>query len=97
LKTPALASLLLLLVAAYVVGHGGLPVVSPGPMITFETPTEPYGFPAWLRLTHHVNLVFLVLLVRSGLQILADHLRLYWNVHCTPGAEWLRFTPVVAR
>jgi methionine sulfoxide reductase catalytic subunit len=29
------------------------------------------------------------------LQILMDHPRLYWNVHCTPGTEWLRFTPVV--
>jgi thiosulfate reductase cytochrome b subunit len=35
-----------------------------------------------------------VLLVRSGLQILMDHPRLYWNVHCTPGTEWIRFTPV---
>ena len=40
------------------------------------------------------NFLFLVLLVRSGLQILADHPRLYWNVHCTPGSEWLRLTPV---
>jgi DMSO/TMAO reductase YedYZ molybdopterin-dependent catalytic subunit/thiosulfate reductase cytochrome b subunit len=23
-----------------------------------------------------------------------DHPRLYWNVHCTPGTEWARFTPV---
>jgi thiosulfate reductase cytochrome b subunit len=23
-----------------------------------------------------------------------DHPRLYWNVHCTPGSEWLRLTPV---
>jgi thiosulfate reductase cytochrome b subunit len=23
-----------------------------------------------------------------------DHPRLYWNVHCTPGTEWIRFTPV---
>jgi len=38
--------------------------------------------------------VFLVLLIRSGLQILMDHPRLYWNVHCTPGTEWLRLTPV---
>jgi hypothetical protein len=65
------------------------------PMITSVTPTEPYGFPAWLRLTHYVNLLLLVLLVRSGLQILADHPRLYWNVHCTPGTEWLGFTPVL--
>jgi thiosulfate reductase cytochrome b subunit len=23
-----------------------------------------------------------------------DHPRLYWNVHCTPGTEWLRLTPI---
>ena len=23
-----------------------------------------------------------------------DHPRLYWNVHCTPGSEWLRLTPI---
>jgi sulfoxide reductase catalytic subunit YedY len=44
--------------------------------------------------THYVNFLFLVLLIRSGLQILADHPRLYWNVHCTPGTEWLRLTPI---
>jgi thiosulfate reductase cytochrome b subunit len=53
------------------------------------------GFPGWVRLMHYVNFLFLVLLVRSGLQILADHPRLYWNLHCTPGTEWLRLTPIV--
>jgi thiosulfate reductase cytochrome b subunit len=72
----------------------GLPAVPPAPTPTAETATEPHGFPAWLRITHYVNFLFLVLLVRSGLQILADHPRLYWNVHCTPGTEWLRLTPV---
>ena len=38
--------------------------------------------------------MFLVLLTRSGFQILMDHPRLYWNVHCTPGTEWIRFTPL---
>jgi DMSO/TMAO reductase YedYZ molybdopterin-dependent catalytic subunit/thiosulfate reductase cytochrome b subunit len=38
--------------------------------------------------------MFLILIIRSGLQILMDHPRLYWNVHCTPGTEWLRRTPV---
>ncbi len=44
--------------------------------------------------THYVNFLFLILLIRSGLQILADHPRLYWNVHCIPGTEWLRLTPI---
>ncbi|HEV2320713.1 MAG TPA: molybdopterin-dependent oxidoreductase, partial [Verrucomicrobiae bacterium] len=55
----------------------------------------PQGFPAWLRVTHYVNFLFLILMIRSGLQILFDHPRLYWNVHCTPGSEWLRLTPMI--
>ena len=55
---------------------------------------NPHGFPGWLRLTHFFNFFFLMLLARSGLSILADHPRLYWNRHCTPGSEWIRFTPL---
>jgi sulfoxide reductase catalytic subunit YedY len=51
-----------------------------------------FGFPLWLRITHYINFLFLTLLVRSGIQILSDHPRLYWNKHCTPGSEWLKFT-----
>ena len=29
--------------------------------------------------------------MRSGLQILADHPKLYWNDHCRPGSEWVKF------
>ena len=87
--------LLLLVGAAYVqLGTVGLPALSTSPTMTPETAAQPYGFPAWLRITHYVNFLFLVLLVRSGLQILMDHPRLYWNVHCTPGTEWLRLTPI---
>ena len=71
----------------------GLPQVPVSPEAAPEVAT-PHGFPAWLRITHYVNFLFLSLLVRSGLQILMDHPRLYWNVHCTPGTEWLRFTPI---
>lgn len=82
--------LALAIAAAYVQwAVAGLPFValpSSGP--------GPHGFPAWLRLTHYFNFLVLVLLVRSGLQILMDHPRLYWNVHCTPGTEWARFTSV---
>src|SRR6266511_2084276 len=87
--------LLLLVATAYVQwGTVGIPALPPNRVFTPETAVEPYGFPAWLRITHYVNFLFLILLVRSGLQILADHPRLYWNVHCTPGTEWLRLTPV---
>jgi methionine sulfoxide reductase catalytic subunit len=89
------APFVLLFAAAYIQwAVSGLPVLPSNLSVTAETATEPSGFPAWLRITHYVNLLFMVLLVRSGLQILMDHPRLYWNVHCTPGTEWTRFTPV---
>lgn len=53
-----------------------------------------HGFPWWLRWAHFFNFVFLMMLVRSGLSILVDHPRLYFNNDCTPGSEWIRFTPL---
>ncbi len=50
------------------------------------------GFPLWLRLGHVINLLFLGLLIRSGLQILAAHPRLYWREDCNPRKAWLKFT-----
>jgi sulfoxide reductase catalytic subunit YedY len=58
------------------------------------TAADPEGFPVWLRLSHWVNFFFLMLIIRSGLSILADHPRLYWNRGCSPRSEWIRFTPV---
>lgn len=55
--------------------------------------TEP-GFSLWLSATHYLNLLFLTLLVRSGIQILYDFPRLFWSDHCVPDTEWLRFTPL---
>ena len=90
------APLLLAVAAAYIQwGLAGLPALQTYPTESLETATEPFGFPAWLRITHYVSFLCMVLLIRSGLQILMDHPRLYWNVHCTPGTEWLRLTPVV--
>jgi sulfoxide reductase catalytic subunit YedY len=71
----------------------GLPPV-PGSSQVIPEAATPYGFPTWLRVTHYVNLFFIILLIRSGLQILMEHPRLYWNVHCTPNTEWLRLTPI---
>lgn len=44
-------------------------------------------FPFWLRVNHFINLFCIFLLMRSGIQILADHPKLYWNDHTTPGSE----------
>lgn len=53
------------------------------------------GFPAWLRVQHFLNLFFMVFIIRAGIQILADHPRLYWARDCTPGTEWFRFQKAV--
>jgi sulfoxide reductase catalytic subunit YedY len=58
------------------------------------TPADPKGFPVWVNISHWVNFFFFVLIIRSGLSILVDHPRLYWNDGCTPETEWIRFTPV---
>jgi DMSO/TMAO reductase YedYZ molybdopterin-dependent catalytic subunit/thiosulfate reductase cytochrome b subunit len=35
-----------------------------------------------------------MMLIRSGLSILVDHPRLYFNDDCNPGSEWIRLTPL---
>ncbi|GAB2524737.1 cytochrome b/b6 domain-containing protein [Paramicrobacterium agarici] len=51
---------------------------------------EPQGFPWWLRWQHFLNVIFLLPIMRSGLQILAGRPRLFWKLGQRPGAEWLR-------
>lgn len=55
-----------------------------------QAPEVTSGFPAWLRWQHLFNLVFMLFIVRAGLQILADHPRLYLNAHSKRGSEWFR-------
>ena len=53
-------------------------------------PAGTVGFPAWVDLQHFFNLFFMIFIIRSGVQILSDHPRLYWTRHCTPGRDWFR-------
>jgi DMSO/TMAO reductase YedYZ molybdopterin-dependent catalytic subunit/thiosulfate reductase cytochrome b subunit len=71
----------------------GLPA-DPSFKLSSLTAQDPKGFPLWLILNHWINFFFLILIIRSGLSILADHPRLYWNDGCTPGTDWIRFTPL---
>jgi sulfoxide reductase catalytic subunit YedY len=48
------------------------------------------GIPAWTGVLHFFNLFLLIFIIRSGVQILADHPRLYWTRHSTPGRDWFR-------
>lgn len=50
-----------------------------------------HGLPLWVDVLHFLNLLIVVFIIRSGIQILADHPRLYWTRHSTPGREWFRF------
>ncbi|MGH9490136.1 MAG: molybdopterin-dependent oxidoreductase, partial [Terriglobales bacterium] len=53
------------------------------------------GFPGWLRWQHLLNLFFIFFIIRAGIQILADHPRLYVNRDSTPNTEWFRFQAAV--
>ncbi len=53
---------------------------------------DAFGFPIWVRLAHVFNILFLSLLISSGIEILGGHPMLYWNDDCRPGSEWIRFT-----
>jgi sulfoxide reductase catalytic subunit YedY len=61
------------------------------PGIAQATPSVDSGFPWWLQLQHFLNMFFMLFIMRAGIQILADHPRLYWRRDCTPGTEWFRF------
>jgi sulfoxide reductase catalytic subunit YedY len=47
-------------------------------------------YPWWLRITHWFNFFFIILLFRSGYEILMSHPKLYWNDNGEPGDEWIR-------
>lgn len=70
-------------IEAWIVAHPGTG--------SFSEPVHS-GFPWWLRYQHYLNLFVMLFMMRSGLQILADHPRLYTNPHCTPGTDWLRIS-----
>jgi DMSO/TMAO reductase YedYZ molybdopterin-dependent catalytic subunit/thiosulfate reductase cytochrome b subunit len=71
-----------------------LPHIPPVPQVYPNNFAGPHGFPAWVRYCHFFNFFFVMMLIRSGLSILVDHPRLYFNDDCTPGSEWIRFTPL---
>jgi DMSO/TMAO reductase YedYZ molybdopterin-dependent catalytic subunit/thiosulfate reductase cytochrome b subunit len=72
----------------------GLPFIPAVPRIDPDNFVGPHGFPVWVRYCHFFNFLFLTMLIRSGLSILVDHPRLYFNNDCTPGTEWIRLTPI---
>ncbi len=60
------------------------------PSTLFSPATHP-GLPWWVDAQHFLNALFMIFIIRAGIQILADHARLYWTRHSTPGRDWFRF------
>ena len=50
--------------------------------------------PVWVRVTHWLNVVAVVVLIMSGLNILAAHPHLYWGLRSTFADPWIS-TPTV--
>lgn len=50
------------------------------------------AFPLWLRLDHYINILFIGLMIRSGIQILGAHPRLYWSNRSEPNNSRFKFT-----
>lgn len=49
-------------------------------------------FPMWVVVTHFLNIFFMLLLARSGLEVLSAFPKMYWHDDCPPGREWARFS-----
>lgn len=49
------------------------------------------SMPLVIVITHFINLFAIILLIRSGLHILADHPFLYWTDHTRRDNYWLKF------
>lgn len=62
---------------------------------TSYAPAVESGFPWWLRWQHLFNSILMMFIIRAGLQILADHPRLYWRAGSTPGTAWLRMRGLI--
>jgi sulfoxide reductase catalytic subunit YedY len=61
----------------------------PGTVETANAKASP-GLPIWVGVQHFFNLFLMIFIIRSGVQILSDHPRLYWTRHSTPGEDWFR-------
>ncbi|WP_063034876.1 molybdopterin-dependent oxidoreductase [Nocardia grenadensis] len=49
-------------------------------------------FPLFVVVTHALNILFVTLLIRSGIEVLSSMPKLYWSDGCPPGREWLRLS-----
>jgi Thiosulfate reductase cytochrome B subunit (membrane anchoring protein) len=52
--------------------------------------------PAWVRITHWINVACVIILLMSGANILAAHPHLYWGLKSTFDSPWLSFGQIPA-
>src|SRR6478736_4414293 len=52
----------------------------------------PAFFPYWVVVLHFLNILLMLLLFRSGLEVLSAFPKLYWHDDCPPGRQWLRLS-----
>lgn len=55
---------------------------------------DTYRHPWVVRITHWINVVCVVILVMSGLQILRAHPHLYWGLASTFDSPWISLPPI---
>ncbi|WP_292066325.1 cytochrome b/b6 domain-containing protein [Brevundimonas sp. UBA7664] len=55
---------------------------------------DTWRHPAWVRLAHWLNVVAVVVLIMSGLNILLAHPHLYWGIRSTFAEPWLSIPPL---
>ncbi|SDX90679.1 cytochrome b561 [Modestobacter sp. DSM 44400] len=48
--------------------------------------------PVFVIITHWLNVLFLLLMARSGMEVLSAFPKMYARDDCTPGREWARFS-----
>lgn len=49
-------------------------------------------FPVWLRIEHFVNILFVTLFIRSGVEILGTFPKLHRSIHTPIGKQWAQFS-----
>lgn len=56
--------------------------------------TDTYRHPPLVRITHWINVAAVVVLIMSGLNILAAHPHLYWGLDSRFDAPWMSFSDI---
>jgi thiosulfate reductase cytochrome b subunit len=56
--------------------------------------TDTWRHPAWVRVAHWLNVLAVIVLIMSGLNILLAHPHLYWGVRSTFADPWVSIPPI---